>query len=85
MGYDKMAPNKGFSGGTKHAAESHGEGMGLSGKQHVTDNAMVKDWGTMAYSAKQDGDGSMQYQSEKKAIAASDAKKLMRTAKKNVE
>lgn len=85
MAYDEMAPNKGFSGGTKHSAESHGDGMGLSGKQHVTNNAMIKDWGSFAYSAHQKSDGSMNYESQKKAIAASDAKKLTRSAKKDVE
>ncbi len=90
--YDRMAPNAGYGGSSEHmhkaakkVAEDHGMSMDLSSKQHIASNTMIKDWDGMAYSMHQDGDGSMNYMSEKKGIASEDAKKLSRTRKADVE
>ena len=78
-----LAPNAGVMDGGRidHMARSHGEGMNLSSGQHVTDNAMLRDWDGLPYSQHQRGDGSMDYESVKEKIAGHDAKKLERSRK----
>lgn len=77
--YDHMAPNAGYSDRSiKHTAESHGADIHLSEKQHVTENAMLHDWGAMPYSQEQYSNGSMNYMSHKEKIAAADAHKIKR-------
>lgn len=90
--YGHMAPNAGYGGSSEGVhkmaeklATSHGSPSNLSDKQHYASTADRHDWGSMAYSQGQDGDGSMNYMSEKMAISAHDAKKLIRARKKDVE
>lgn len=90
--YDKMAPNAGYGHSSepmhkaaRKVAEDHGMSMDLSSKQHIASNTTIHDWDGMAYSQGQDGNGSMNYMSEKKAIASEDAKKLSRSRKADVE
>ncbi len=90
--HSSMAPNAGYGGSSepmhraaKRVAEDHGSSMDLSSKQHIADDAKCSDWGSMAYSQEQRHNGSMQYMSEKKAIASSDAKKLSRSRRPDVE
>jgi hypothetical protein len=82
-----LAPNAGASEDRmlQKRGMTQGNDIPDMGVGHVTANAMRKDWGSMPYSAKQDGDGSMNYMSEKKAIAGRDAQKLTRTRVKPVQ
>lgn len=60
----------------KRASENHGAGMPDFGIGHVTPNAMRKDWAHESYSMSQDGNGSMNYLSEKDMTCKKDASRL---------
>ncbi len=80
----EMAPNAGILGdrGIKSTASGHASGMHDFGIGHVTNNAMRKDWSNNTYALEQDGDGSMNYMSEKNAIMAKDAARIRKHKKK---
>lgn len=60
----------------KKAAEGHGAGMPDFGIGHVTPNAMRKDWSNKTYFMEQDGNGSMNYLSEKDMVMKKDNARL---------
>ena len=74
----EMAPNDGILSdrGIKETASGHASGMHDFGIGHVTNNAMRKDWSDKTYALEQDGDGSMNYMSEKTMIKNKDAAKI---------
>lgn len=80
----EMAPNAGILSdrGIKATASSHASNMQDFGIGHVTNNAMRKDWSHEAYAIEQDGDGSMNYMSEKNAIMSKDASRIRKHKKK---
>ena len=77
-----LAANAGDSSSVTKMAHSHGGSVNLSGKQHVTRDAEIHQWGGMPYSQHQQGSGSMDYMSVQKKHASDDAKKLSRSARK---
>ena len=64
--------------GIRHTAEHHGSDMPDFGIGHITHNAMTKDWSQGGYALEQDGDGSMNYLSEKDTIHAKDETRIRR-------